>query len=279
MNQGQSNQDQSVFEDLDLLINQLTYQENDLYYPSTDQTVGLPTTHPLYTPASHQASSQLKATSNQTQWRPPSASPLCHHEAPTYPTMPSSVIGDAHENPSRWHRSTFKTALPLRPKPLQSQLSTQDLEQNAPRSVKIVPKEVKSRRGRQTKTVSQLPISTTRNVGSSSTTSITKSIAGEDSSLMKIADFCIQNIKLPHFPLDSLIISNLVLDTFDKVVMPSYAGASTLELQIKAHVTRHILTQNLPRLLDPLVPIMNLLNTSDLINIVIYALQLSGVSI
>ncbi len=84
---------------------------------------------------------------------------------------------------------------------------------------------------------------------------------------------------LPNFSLDSVIISNLILDTFDKVVVPSYLGISPLELQIKAHVTRHILTQNLPRLLDPLVPIMNILNTSDLINIVIYALQLSGVSL
>ena len=84
---------------------------------------------------------------------------------------------------------------------------------------------------------------------------------------------------LPNFTLNSVIISDLILETFDKVVVPSYSGNSPLEVQIKAHVTRHILTQNLSRVINPLFPIMKQLNTSDLINIVIYALQLSGVSL
>ena len=84
---------------------------------------------------------------------------------------------------------------------------------------------------------------------------------------------------LPNITLNSVIISDLILETFDKVVAPSLVGNSPLEIQIKAHVTRHILTQNLTRVLNPLYPFMNQLNTSDLINIVIYALQLSGISI
>ena len=84
---------------------------------------------------------------------------------------------------------------------------------------------------------------------------------------------------LPNFTLNSVIISDLILETFDKVVTPSYVGNSPLEIQIKTHVTRHILTQNLSRVINPLYPIMKQLNTSDLINIVIYALQLSGVSL
>ena len=275
MNQPLSKKDQLELDDLDLLINQMSYQANGLYFPSMDQTAELPAAHPLYMPASHQASSQPKTSSSQPPWRPLSPSVHSHQN----PALPTSATGDVHQKPSRWNHSTSKTALPIRPKPPTSQSSFQDLDQNRQSSLKTMPPEVKRRRGRRPKTVSQLPISSSNNVDSSSTSTVTNSVAGKDSSVANVADFCIQNIMIPNLTLDSVIISDLILETFDKVVVPSYAGNSPLEIQIKAHVTRHILSQNLPRVINPLFHIMNQLNTSDLINIVIYALQLSGVSL
>ena len=117
------------------------------------------------------------------------------------------------------------------------------------------------------------------NVVSSATNTVPETGVSKELSLMDITNFSIQNIVLPNFSLNSLNISDLILDTFDKVVAPTFVGTSPLDIQIKIHVTRHLLIQNLPRVLDPILPILSQMSISDLINLVNYSLQLSGISI
>ena len=263
------------------MLTQISQQKSTSQCHSAVLSAGINLPHPLFKPPYTRSSPPLETPSQQKTWSPLSPSAIIQSQAP-YPTLVINDNADVPQKQSNLNHSASQPVAPMPKNPPVSQSKSRGLAQKPQSSTKLMrmktlPTEMKRKRTRRPKIVPDLSTSTVTTAVRSECN--IESTIDVESSLINDVNLSIQNIVLPNISFDSLIISDIVLGTFDTVVAPTFSGNSPLEIQIKIFVTRLIITQNLPRILNPIIPIMNLLSTSDLINIVIYSLQLSGVSL